>query len=141
MISTNNRLRYIVLFGIGVYALVAFARIISLAFTIGGIDFHAYWYDGVYLRQGTERYIAFQNGVEAASPMEFLIGPTIDVPIEGLNNESANPTLGILLFGIFATMSFEIARIAWMIVNLSLIIVTPWLVVRYFRQVVDVKRD
>ncbi|MCA9892399.1 MAG: DUF2029 domain-containing protein [Anaerolineae bacterium] len=141
MKPNNKWVRRISLFVIGIYAVIAFIRVISLAFTVGGKDFHAYWYDGVYLRQGTERYAAFQNGFQAASPMHFLIGPTIDVPVDEYNSESANPALGILLFSLFSLMSFEFSRIVWMIANLFLLILLPWLLVRYFRQAADVSRD
>ena len=100
----------------------------------GGLDFHPYWYQGHHLRQGTNPYDAFFTGKLPATPVHYLDGVTAEAPPIGQPGLLHMPTnlapLGLLLFT-FSFLSWPLAKIIWLSFNLALMLVTPWLALRW----------
>jgi hypothetical protein len=101
---------------------------------IGGIDFHSYWYSGHFVRQRTDPYQAYLEGLEPQLPVKYLGGKTVtQSPIaqEGLANTPANTPAMVLLLTPLAFFSWATAKNLWMICNLLFMASTIWLVIRF----------
>lgn len=123
--------------------------------TYSGIDMHAYWYPGLYFRQGVNPYAAILNNPHpnywdprrpgSGDPMALPEGEySLRLPISFLGGEdvtsfpvtrlmieipSATAPLGILLWT-FSWIAWPVVRIAWAVINILLAIMAPWFVMR-----------
>ena len=66
-----------------ILAILSIGRIISNTISEeGGIDFHAHWYSGHFLRQGEDPYTAYITKQELSTPIVYLDGKeNLDAPI------------------------------------------------------------
>jgi hypothetical protein len=126
--------RLILVAGLGLIALVSLGRAVHFTFlsTIGGIDFHSYWYSGQFVRQQRDPYAAYLDGAKPQTPVAFVDG-TVDDESDinrGLPGIPANTAPLLLLLTIFSWLPWEMARMAWFVINLLLAGLLPLLVIR-----------
>jgi len=99
----------------------------------GGTDFHQFWYAGHFIIQGRDPYEAFFSGEEPYIPVVYLDGVTVtQSPVAQPELEIApvNTPIMLLLLTPFSYFSWHIAKWAFLVVNLILMLVTGWLVLR-----------
>ncbi len=101
----------------------------------GATDFHSYWYAGQFLRQGIDPYTAFLYGLTPHTPVLFLDktgGQNLPLAQPGLARVPANTAPMVELLTIFSFFSWPTAKFLWMVCNLALIFVIPFLILRLF---------
>ena len=99
----------------------------------GGTDFHQFWYAGHFIIQGRDPYEAFFAGEEPSLPVVYLDGVTVtQSPVAQPEMEIAPVNLPIMLLLLtpFSYFSWPIAKWAFLVVDLILMLVTGWLVLR-----------
>src|SRR5690349_83322 len=118
----------------GLYALAVAAYIyIETGKSSGARDFHAYWYAGHFVIQGHDPYAAFYAGDQPELPIKYLDGVTVNqYPVAQTNLEAAptNTPLMILLLTPFSYFSWNVAKHAFVVINLLLMLVTGWIALR-----------
>ena len=101
----------------------------------GSHDFHPYWYQGHALRRGSNPYRAFLKGEMPTLPIRYLDGVVVTEPPvarPGLSTSVTNTAPLVLLLSLFSYFSWPVAKLAWMAINLGLILALPWLLVSAF---------
>jgi hypothetical protein len=102
---------------------------------LGARDFHQFWYAGHFILQGNDPYEAFFAGEQPTLPVRYLDGVTIDqYPVAQPDLEvtpSNTPTM-LLLLAPFAYFSWGDSKVAFMLINIVLMLVTASLVIRRF---------
>jgi hypothetical protein len=126
---------------LALWSLLSFVRAAQLMATpdYGGVDFHAYWYAGLFIRQAQDPYAAFFAEKEVASPLNFLDKDTpqmYQAPV-GLSVVPANTAPIALLLTPLAWFSWPTAKTIWFIINIILALLLPWLA---FRALPDTER-
>jgi hypothetical protein len=120
----------------GLYAVaVAFYIFIETGKPLGSRDFHQFWYAGHFIIQERDPYAAFFAGEPPALPVVYLDGVTINrYPVAQYDLEitPSNTPMMLLLLTPFSYFSWHVAKWLFLIVNLSLMLVTGWLVIRHF---------
>lgn len=99
----------------------------------GAFDLHPYWLAGHYLRAGLNPYLAFRDNLPLPGPVSYLDGSTAAaeaVPQPGLGRVPANTAPMLLLLTPLAWLPWPLAKSVWLLCNLILIGLIPWLVVR-----------
>ena len=127
----------------GIYLLLGFMLVATIAFTIHGIrevlsphgatDLHAYWYSGHFVRQGTDPYQAYFDGQLPALPVHYVDGVIDrDGPVvqPGLAITPAYTPFMIVLFSGSSFFSWPTAKLLWMLFNMVLVLLIPWLVIK-----------
>ena len=101
----------------------------------GAHDLHPYWYRGHSLRQGSNPYRAALENETPAAPVTYLDGViTTQPPIAqpGLSTFiTISAPLSLFMFS-FSLFSWPFAKGLWIAINLILILILPWLVLRSF---------
>ena len=99
----------------------------------GSIDLHAYWYSGHFVREGLDPYQAYFEDRLPTLPVHYVDG-VIDrqgpVVQSGLAITPAYTPFMVLLFSAFSFLSWPTAKVVWMVVNLLLVLIIPWLVLK-----------
>lgn len=118
----------------GIYAIMVLSYIlIETGKPLGARDFHQFWYAGHFILQGQDPYEAFFAKEPPDLPIQYLDGVTVDqYPVAQPELEitpSNTPTM-LLLLAPFAFFSWGDAKSAFMLINLVLMLVTGWLVIR-----------
>jgi hypothetical protein len=96
-------------------------------------DFHAYWYAGHFLIQGRDPYQAYINGELPSLPVSYWDGViTRQYPIAQPELAMAPAYTPAILFPLvlFSHFSWKVAKWFFLLVNLILMFVTGWLVLR-----------
>lgn len=99
----------------------------------GGRDFHAYWYAGHFVIQRHDPYAAFYAGEQPELPVRYLDGVTVNqYPVAQTNLEAAptNTPVMVLLLTPFSYFSWNLAKHLFVIINLLLMLLTGWMVLR-----------
>ncbi len=129
-----RRLLQLSLIGLALLDVFALVRIVSrVQDDQGGVDFHAYWFFGHFVRQGENPYTAFAGYAEPELPITYLDGvttTTLPVARPGLARTPANTAPLLLLLSLFSWFSWPVAQWMWLAVNLVLMGWTPWLALR-----------
>lgn len=90
----------------------------------GSIDFHSYWYAGIFLRQGQNPFQAYLSGLDPSLPITFIDKPEpffTSVAQPGLARVPANTAPIVWTLSIFSWLSWPAAKAIWLIFNLALI--------------------
>ena len=132
-----ERLISIILLGaiLGLLALDVYRITLGVRQPNGAHDLHPYWYRGHSLRQGLNPYRASLENEIPSLPVTYLDGvitqqPPIAQP--GLPTFISNTApLSLFLFS-FSLYSWPFAKWLWVAINLLLILILPWLVLRSF---------
>lgn len=115
-------------------SVLSIARSVTNTFAASGAtDFHSYWYYGHFIRQGANPYRAFFADEKPSVPVKYLDGvitETLPIAQSGLAAVPANTAPIVLLLSIFSLVSWPLAKTLWMLCNLVLMFVIPWLVIR-----------
>jgi hypothetical protein len=135
--SLQVKINYVFILGgllLAFWSLFSFMRASQLMMTpnYGGVDFHAYWYAGLYLRQGQDPYTAFFSEMNVDSPINFIdkSNPQMYTTPAGLSIVPANTAPIVLLLTPFAWFSWPTAKTIWLIINIVLALLLPWLTFR-----------
>ncbi len=99
----------------------------------GAHDFHAYWYAGHFVIQRHDPYAAFYAGEQPELPIKYLDGVIVDhYPVAQTSLEAAptNTPLMVLLLTPFSFFSWNVAKHLFVVINLFLMLVTGWIVLR-----------
>jgi len=119
-------------------SLLSVARIVSNTLRQnGGVDSHAYWYSGHFLRQRSDPYGAWRSREQPSLPVDYLDGRSAEaLPIaqQGLSRTPANTMTMVLFLSPLSFFSWPTAKALWMAVNLTLIIVIPLLTINLLPQ-------
>jgi hypothetical protein len=119
-------------------SLLSIARIVSNTMKqSGGIDGHAYWYSGHFLRQSSDPYGAFRRSEQPSEPVKYLDGRKAEaLPIAqpGLSRTPANTMAMVILLTPLSFFSWPTAKALWIIVNLALMLIIPLLTIRLLPQ-------
>jgi hypothetical protein len=102
---------------------------------LGSRDFHQFWYAGHFILQGRDPYEAFFASEPPALPVAYVDGVTINrypVAQADLEITPSNTPLMLLLLSPFSYFSWGAAKWMFLVVNLILMLVTGWFVIRYF---------
>lgn len=102
---------------------------------LGSRDFHQFWYAGHFILQGRDPYEAFFAGEPPALPVTYVDGVTVtQYPVAQADLEitPSNTPMMLLLLSPFAYFSWGVAKWLFLAVNLVLMLVTGWLVIRHF---------
>lgn len=119
---------------LAVYSLIYILRT-SLS-PAGGIDFHSYWYSGHFLRQCADPYQAYLNQETPSTPVRYL---DLASPFEGevaqpgLANVPANTAPVVLILGLFSFFSWPTAKLLWLLLNITFLLLLPGLLARWLR--------
>ena len=120
----------------GLYAVaVALYIFIETGKSLGSRDFHQFWYAGHFIIQGRDPYEAFFAGEPPALPIAYVDGVTINrypVAQADLEITPSNTPMMLLLLSSFSFFSWHLAKWMFVVVNLILMLVTGWLVIRHF---------
>ena len=120
----------------GLYAVaVAIYLVVETGKPLGSRDFHQFWYAGHFLIQERDPYEAFFAGEPPALPVAYLDGVVIDkYPVAQYDLEitPSNTPMMLLLLTPFAYFSWYVAKWAFLVFNLILMLVTGWLVIHRF---------
>lgn len=120
----------LVLVPVAIYSL-AWAAKLALRSSWAGIDFHAYWYAGQFVRQGTNPYYAYSKDLEPKLSIYFIDGISINAPPIAQPDLSTVPAqippLSIALTSL-SWFSWPSARLVYFIGNLLCLLFVPWLV-------------
>lgn len=98
----------------------------------GSTDFHSYWYYGHFVRQGDDPYLAYFSQTTPTVPVQYLDNirtDTLPIAKPGLAHTPANTAPIVLLLSLFSWVSWESAKTIWMIINLTITLLIPWLVI------------
>ncbi len=127
----------------GMYLLLFFMLLASIIFALfsvrevllphGSTDFHSYWFSGHFLRQGTDPYQAFFDRRTPSVPVHYVDGVTTEqtpVAQPGLAITPANTAPITLLLSLFSWLSWPSAKLLWLILNMVLVLLIPWLVIK-----------
>ena len=96
-------------------------------------DFHAYWYAGHFLIEGRDPYQAYINGEQPSLPVRYRDrGITRQYPIAqpGLSLAPAYTPVILIPLSLFSHLSWQTAKWSFLVLNLALLFVTGWLVLR-----------
>jgi hypothetical protein len=124
--------KYIILLVLAILSIISF--IYSIAKTVdpsGAIDFHSYWYAGHFVRQGSDPYEAYLQGLTPDVPVSYWDAePTKRLPIAqpDLATVPANTAPMVLLLTPFSFLSWPLAKVLWLICNLLFMIAIPYMV-------------
>jgi len=117
-----------------VTALIIFSHSISQTLAPqGGTDFHSYWYYGHFVWQKMDPYQAFFAHATPSVPITYLdkvIVEQLPIAKPGLARTPANTAPLVLLLSLFSRLSWPTAKSVWMIFNLLLTLIIPWLTIR-----------
>lgn len=124
----------ILIAGLALLALVSLGRAVQFTFLsdLGGIDFHSYWYSGLFVRQGRDSCTAYFEHAAPQAPVHFL-GGTADTARDlrrNLPRLPANTAPLLLTLSLFSWLPWQTARLVWFVVNLLLAGLLPLLVIR-----------
>jgi hypothetical protein len=118
----------------GLYAIfVAIYIFTETGKPLGARDFHQFWYAGNFIRQGRDPYAAYFAGEQPKLPVKYLDGVTINqypVAQPQLAIIPSNTPMMLALLTPFSLFSWNVAKWAFMIFNLILMLITGWLVLR-----------
>src|SRR6266498_470379 len=118
----------------GSYAIAVIAYIfIETGKPLGARDFHQFWYAGHFIIQGRDPYAAYFAGEQPKLPIRYLDGVTVNqypVAQGNLAIIPSNTPMMLLLLTPFSFFSWNTAKWAFMIINLLLMLLTGWLVLR-----------
>ncbi len=118
---------YILLFVMSVYALAAFYRVVTNVL-VNSQDYYSYWIDGIDVREGQNSYLVAADNLPQGA-VQF-IGGIHTMPATPLGTYgAANTAPLVLLLTPLSYFWFTTARILWMLLNITLALVTPWLVI------------
>jgi hypothetical protein len=115
--------------------LACFTLIYTVSKTLdssGAIDFHSYWFAGHFVRQGNDPFSAYLEKADPEIPPGYIdrSSPAAAVRQPGLADVPANTPTLVLILSTFSFFSWPLAKLLWMICNLILMAVTPFLVLR-----------
>jgi hypothetical protein len=117
----------------GLYAPAAASYIfIETAKPSGARDFHQFWYAGHFIIQGRDPYEAVFTDEAPALPIVYLDGVIVDqypVAQPNLGTTPTNTPMMLILLTPFSFFSWTVAKWAFLVVNLILVLVTGWLVI------------
>lgn len=127
----------------------------SLGMKYSGIDFHGYWYAGHFIRQGVNSYAAILNNpnpnywdpripgsgdpnrkiddeYSLKLPIKYLDGYTVrEYPVAQTLIVVPAVTAPLnLLIGLLSWFSWPVAREIWLVLNLIVALMIPWLAIR-----------
>jgi hypothetical protein len=115
--------------------LVSIGRTVHFTFFTksGGIDFHSYWFSGLFIHQNSDPYAAFLSGQTPNLPITFITG---EIEFDSIRNPNlahtpANTAPMVLLLSLFSWLPWQTAKTIWFFLNLFLILLLPLLVIRY----------
>lgn len=100
---------------------------------LGGRDFHQFWYAGHFVLQGTDPYAAYFAKELPRLPIHYLDGVTVtQYPVaQGkLAIIPSNTPMMLLLLSPFSLFSWGVAKWLFLIINVILMLITGWLVLR-----------
>ena len=100
---------------------------------LGGRDFHQFWYAGHFVLQGTDPYGAYFARELPRLPIKYLDGVTVTkypVAQGKLAIIPSNTPMMLLLLTPFSWFSWNVAKWLFLIVNVILMLITGWLVLR-----------
>ena len=133
-IRRMNRADILYLAAIALVLFIVFSRIVgNVLAPTGSHDFHPYWYQGHAVWRGSNPYRAFLDGETPALPLRYLDGveatePPVAQP--GLSTSVTNTAPLALLLALFSFLSWPVAKLGWLAINLGLILALPWLLMR-----------
>jgi hypothetical protein len=118
----------------GVYAIAVMTYIfIETQTPEGARDFHQFWYAGQFIIQGRDPYEAFFAGEQPALPIAYLDGVVVDrypVGQPDLEITPSNTPAMLLLLSPLAYLSWANAKLAFLFINILLMLLTAILIVR-----------
>jgi hypothetical protein len=127
----------VVLVGLSLYAAASIA--ITVANTVdstGGTDLFTYWRINHFTRQGEDPYQAFLQAADIQLPVPYINGdtatthPIVETDVDQKRPGNSPPILVLLLPLSFLT--WGTAKVIWMLLNIALVLATPWLAIRLF---------
>ena len=117
-----------------IYAVAVMAYIVNeTGKPLGSRDFHQFWYAGQFIIQGRDPYAAYFAGEQPKLPIHYLDGVTVDhypVAQGDLAIIPSNTPMMLLLLTPFSYFSWNTAKWIFLIINLILMVITGWLVLR-----------
>jgi len=118
----------------GLYAVAVAGYIfIETGKPLGSRDFHQFWYAGNFIIQGRDPYEAYFADAKPELPIHYLDGVTVDqypVAQADLAIIPSNTPLMLLLLTPFSFFSWNVAKWLILVVNLILMLITAWLILR-----------
>ena len=111
--------KYIILLGLAILSIISV--IYSITKTVdhsGAFDFHSYWYAGHFVRQGSDPYEAYLQGLALDVPVSYWDAePTTSLPIAqpDLAIVPAKTAPMVLLLTPFSYVSWGLAKVLWLI--------------------------
>lgn len=116
------------------YAVIVLGYLlVETAKPLGSRDFHQFWYAGHFIIQGRDPYAAYFAGEQPRLPIQYLDGVVVDrypVAQGHLTIIPSNTPLMLLLLTPFSFFSWVTAKWMFLILNLILMLLTGWLVLR-----------
>jgi hypothetical protein len=118
----------------GVYAVAVMTYIfIETGRPEGARDFHQFWYAGHFIIQGRDPYEAFFAGEQPALPIAYFDGVVLErypVAQSDLEITPSNTPAMLLLLSPLAYLSWANAKMAFLVINIVLMLLTANLIVR-----------
>jgi len=134
--SLLKTVRLILLAGLALWALVSLARLVQQALSpAGGNDLYTYWYAGHFLREGKDPFKSFIAGELPTVPVHYL-DRTVDsldgIIFPGLVPAPAGTPAAFYLLAPLAFLSWNVAKLVWLLFNLAFLGLIPFLLIRLF---------
>ena len=118
----------------GIYAVTVVLYIFNeTGKPLGSRDFHQFWYAGHFILQGRDPYAAYFAGEQPRLPIRYLDGVVVtQYPVAqgDLTIIPSNTPAMLLLLTPFSLFSWGVAKWIFLFINLVLMLVTGWLVLR-----------
>ena len=101
---------------------------------LGARDYHQFWYAGQFIIQERDPYEAFFDGERPNLPIHYADGVTVSqylVAQADLEITPSNTPVMLLMLTPFAYFSWWTAKWSFLVLNISLMLTTCWLALRY----------
>ena len=98
----------------------------------GATDLYSWWWSGHVIRQGGDPYQAYFDHTVIELPVRYLDGFVVhSLPISrGLPAVPTNSPPMLFLLHLLSYLSWDTAKVTWMLLNMAMVATIPWLVLR-----------
>ena len=118
---------------LALYAALSTARMVTNTLAwYGATDLYSWWWSGHVIRQGGDPYQAYFDHTVIELPVRYLDGFVVhSLPISrGLPAVPTNSPPMLFLLHLLSYLSWDTAKVTWMLLNMAMVATIPWLVLR-----------
>lgn len=139
----KRRLMATLLIGLSIYAVSSvIIAIVNTADSTGGTDLFTYWRINHFTREGEDPYRAFLQNQNIQLPVSYVDGDsatTYPIVVTDVDQKRPGNSPAIVIFLLpLSFLTWGTAKMIWMVLNIAMVVATPWLAIRLFPGKLDV---